>query len=77
MQRETLTEVDLLSVLHRQGFDNPSEVERCVLEPNGTFYIESKKPTSDDSQRAEIREMLRALTAEVQSLKAQLAADRP
>ena len=76
MQRETMTEVDLLSVLHRQGFDDASEVERCVLEPNGTFTVDSIKPTSDDRQRAEIAAMMRALMAEVEGLKAQLAEGR-
>ena len=72
MRRETLTEVDLLSVLHKQGFDDVTDVERCVLEPNGTFYVEATKPTSDDRQRAEIFGALEALTAEVASLKAQI-----
>ncbi len=40
MKKETLTELELLSVLHKQGLDSVSQVERCVLEPNGTFYVE-------------------------------------
>ena len=76
MQQETMTDVDLLSVLHRQGFDDASEVERCVLEPNGTFTVEGMKPTSDDRQRTEITAMLRSLMVEVEGLKAQLAESR-
>ena len=72
LQRETLTELELTDVLHRQGFDDASEVDRCVLEPNGTFYIEGKKPSADDQQRAEMLDVLRSLTAEVKQLKAQL-----
>ena len=76
LRRETLTELELTGVLHRQGFDNAAEVESCVLEPNGTFYVEGVKPSSDDRQRAEILELLNNLTAEVRQLKAQLA-ERP
>lgn len=76
MRRETLTDLELTGVLHRQGFDNASEVEQCVLEPNGTFYVEGKKPSADDRQRAEILELLQSLTAEVQQLKTRLA-ERP
>ncbi len=74
MKKETLTEVELLSVLHKQGLDSFAEVERCVLEPNGTFYIEPIKPNAEDRQRAEIVEAVRALTIEVRELRAKLAA---
>ena len=76
MQRETLTDLELTDVLHRQGFGDPSEVDTCVLEPNGTFYIEGKKPSGDDQQRAEMLQLLRNLSADVQQLKTQLA-ERP
>lgn len=73
MRREGLTDLELTGVLHRQGFDDTSEVEQCVLEPNGTFYIEGKKPSGDDRQRAEMLDLLRSLSTEVQQLKAQMA----
>ncbi len=77
-KREALTELELRSVLHRQGYDDFSEVEKCVLEPNGNFYIEGIKSKSDDAQRAdirnEIREGLAALNREVKELRAELAA---
>jgi hypothetical protein len=46
----------------------------CVLEPNGTFYVEGKKPSSDDAQRVEMLELVRSLSAEVKELKMMLAA---
>jgi uncharacterized membrane protein YcaP (DUF421 family) len=72
MKREALTELELKSVLHKQGLNEFSEVQRCVLEPNGTFYVEAIAPDSDDIARAKILEAVMTLTAEVQSLKAQL-----
>ena len=74
MVRETLTEIELLSVLHKQGLDDFSEVALCVLEPNGNFYVEPVKPTTEEKQSAEILAAVHALTIEVQQLKAQLAA---
>jgi len=41
LDKETLTELELLSVVHKQGLNDFSEVETCVLEPNGTFYVEA------------------------------------
>jgi uncharacterized membrane protein YcaP (DUF421 family) len=72
MKREALTELELKSVLHKQGLDDFSEVEKCVLEPNGTFYVEAMTPSPEDQDRAEILAAVRDLTAEVQSLKVQL-----
>jgi uncharacterized membrane protein YcaP (DUF421 family) len=72
MKKEALTELELKSVLHKQGLNEFAEVEKCVLEPNGTFYVEAMEPNSDDAARARIMEAVLALTAEVQSLKAQL-----
>jgi uncharacterized membrane protein YcaP (DUF421 family) len=73
LKRETLTEMELRSVLHRQGFDRFEEVEKCVLEPNGTFYMEGIKSMSDDAQRAELMKAIVALTLEVKEIRAELA----
>jgi uncharacterized membrane protein YcaP (DUF421 family) len=73
MKKETLTETDLLSVLHKQGVDDVSQVRMCVLEPNGTFYVEPVKPSQDEIQTKAIQGALEALTMEVQQLRAQLA----
>ena len=70
LRREALTEEELLSVLHRQSFDAFEEVRRCVLEPNGTFFIEARKP--DDQQRADLMQAIQLLTADVATLRAEL-----
>src|SRR5580658_5135534 len=44
LAKELLTRADLITVLHRQGFDSLAEVHRCVLEPGGTFYIQRNLP---------------------------------
>lgn len=72
LKLETLTEEELLSVLHKQSFDSFDEVKSCVLEPNGTFYIESKKPSGEDKELAELLNAVRTLSAEVKDLREQL-----
>jgi len=54
LARELLTRAELMTVLHRQGFDRLDEVERCVLEPGGTFHIQRKLPPTEDLQHAEL-----------------------
>jgi len=72
-KKEVLTELELRSVLHKQGYNDFDEVEKCVLEPNGNFYMEGITAKSDDAQRAEMMKALMALTREVKEMRAELA----
>lgn len=69
--RESLTHEELIEVIHRQGFEHLSQVKRCELEPNGTFYIEAFEPSIADSRHAELLEKLDALNREVAALRTQ------
>jgi uncharacterized membrane protein YcaP (DUF421 family) len=54
LAKELLSHSELLTVLHRQGFNGVEEVERCVLEPSGTFAVKRKDPPKDEVQYAEL-----------------------
>jgi uncharacterized membrane protein YcaP (DUF421 family) len=58
LAKELLTRAELITVLHRQGFDGLHEVDRCVLEPGGTFYIQRKMPPEDKMRHQEVMEAL-------------------
>jgi len=70
LERESLTREELLSVIHRQGFDDLHKVHRCELEPNGTFYVEAFEPTLAEKHHEELMARIEALTSEVKALKA-------
>ena len=72
MKKETLTEMELLSVLHKQGLDSVDQVRKCVLEPNGTFYVEGKTPSSEEQNLGELVDLVRQLSADLADLKAEL-----
>ena len=72
MKKETLTEMELLSVLHKQGIDSVDQVRKCVLEPNGTFYVEGKTPSAEEQDLGELVDAVRKLSADVAELKAEL-----
>ena len=74
MKKEALTELELRSVLHKLGYDEFEQVEKCVLEPNGNFYLEGIKSMSDDAQRASLMKAIEALTQEVRDMRAELSA---
>lgn len=69
LKRERLSGEELISVLNKNGFGSASDVEICMLEPNGSFYVKGKSPSPDDLQRTELLEALRQLTAEVHALR--------
>jgi uncharacterized membrane protein YcaP (DUF421 family) len=72
LRRETLTEEELLSVLHKQSFDTFQQVRRCVLEPNGTFFIEGFKPDDEEKELAQLLTAVQKLTADVAGLREEL-----
>jgi uncharacterized membrane protein YcaP (DUF421 family) len=61
LARELLSRAELMTVLHRQGFDALEDVERCVLEPGGTFYVHPKVPPTEEVEHAEVMKQLREL----------------
>src|ERR1700730_3008900 len=61
LAKELLTEAELLTVAHRQGFAQLDDIESCVLEPGGTFFIKGKAPSSEEGFRAEVLTRLEQL----------------
>jgi uncharacterized membrane protein YcaP (DUF421 family) len=76
LARELLTEQELVSVAHRQGFSSLAEVETCVLEPTGTFFIQGKEPPTHERRHSELVDRLGALTIQVEQLRKELQAER-
>jgi uncharacterized membrane protein YcaP (DUF421 family) len=74
LKRQSLTHVDLISILNKNGFNDPADVEVCVLEPNGTFYVEGKKPSADSLDRREMMRALAELSSEVKALRREIEA---
>ena len=75
LERESLTREELLSVVHRQGFENFHAVRKCELEPNGTFYIEAYEPSITDKRHDELLARFDALQREVAALRPQAAGE--
>jgi uncharacterized membrane protein YcaP (DUF421 family) len=73
LKKESLTHVELISILNKNGFNDPSEVEVCVLEPNGTFFVKGRTPSGDQVARTELMSALEGLRTEVIALREQIA----
>ncbi len=72
LAKELLTVSELRTVAHRQGFATLHEIERCVLEPGGTFSIVAKKPREAVRQHEELLERLDLLSRQIEELKGRL-----
>jgi uncharacterized membrane protein YcaP (DUF421 family) len=72
LKKELLSQEDLLTLVHRQGFENFDDVARCVLEPNGAFYIEGRKPSPGEDRQKILLDKIDDLSREVKSLRARL-----
>ncbi len=72
LAKELLTEPELLTAIHRQGFDDFDEVENCTLEAGGGFFIKGRKPDSGDRDQAELLAKLDRLQTSVTELREEL-----
>lgn len=69
LAKELLTRSELMTVLHRQGFARIGDVERCILEPGGGFFIKSKEPPMEDRRHAELMAKIEELSKQVADLR--------
>jgi uncharacterized membrane protein YcaP (DUF421 family) len=69
LAKEMLTESELQTVAHRQGFGSLNEVNHCTLEPGGVFYFEPKEPRPHDRQHAEVMKKLAELGGQIDDLR--------
>lgn len=69
MAKEMLNEIDLTTMAHRQGFGNLDEVESCILEPGGAFFIQGKKPRGPERRHHDLTERIEGLSRQVEELK--------
>ena len=67
--KELLTESELAAVAHKQGFDNIGEIETCVLEPGGNFFIKARTPRTDERQYKEMVKLLHEIRDRVTRLE--------
>ncbi|MDT7540155.1 MAG: hypothetical protein QOE33_59 [Acidobacteriota bacterium] len=69
LAHELLTEAELLTVAHRQGFDSIDEIDTCVIEPGGLFFIKGKTPSSGSRQHQELITRLDELSKQIEELR--------
>lgn len=74
LARELISESELLVVAHRQGFSSLEEIESCVLEPGGVFYIRGKQPPAGERRYSDIIAAINDLGRRLDELRQRLPA---
>ena len=69
MAKELITKSELLAIVHRQGFRKLEDIETCVLDENGTFYVESKAPPEDERRHNLLLEKIEELGKQITELQ--------
>jgi uncharacterized membrane protein YcaP (DUF421 family) len=69
LAKELLTESELLTVAHRQGFASLDEIHHCILEPGGTFYFKAKEPRPHEREHAQVMKRLDEIGNQLDGLR--------
>jgi uncharacterized membrane protein YcaP (DUF421 family) len=69
LKRELITMQQLSAAARKQGFDELSEVQQCVLEPGGTLTFIGKKPDTEDVRHQELLRRFDMVTEELARLR--------
>ncbi|MGI8470326.1 MAG: DUF421 domain-containing protein [Pyrinomonadaceae bacterium] len=69
VRHELLTREDLNTIAHRECLDSADEIEKCVLDPNGSFLVAGNTRTSEDNFRTEVLKRLEDLTHQLKEIK--------
>jgi uncharacterized membrane protein YcaP (DUF421 family) len=69
LKQELLSENELLTAAHHQGFRSLKNVDRAVLERDGAISFFAKEPAPDVTRHEELLKRLDQLSAEIATLK--------
>ena len=70
LQKEAISVLELEAAAHKQGFASLEEIDRAVLDPNGSIAFFGKKPNPEIARHEEIMKRFEHIAAELAALKA-------
>ena len=69
IEKELMTTEDLDTLAHEQGFDNFQDIEKCILDTNGTFLVTGKDEIKDEKFKKDVLQKLEELSLQIAELK--------
>jgi uncharacterized membrane protein YcaP (DUF421 family) len=70
LKKELMTVAELEVAAHKQGFGSLDEIDRAVLDAEGSIAFFGKRPTPDISRHEEILARLDAMSSQLASMRA-------
>lgn len=70
LRRELMTESDLDIIAHENGFDNANEIDKLILDPNGSFLVEGQDEIRDATFKRDILKKIDDLSKQLTELNA-------
>jgi uncharacterized membrane protein YcaP (DUF421 family) len=70
MNKEAISVLELEAAAHKQGFASLDEIDRAILDPNGSIAFFAKKPDPETARHEEIMKQLEQMRAQLAALKA-------
>lgn len=72
LRRELMTRSDLDIIAHENGLDESDEIEKLVLDPNGSFLVDGKDEIRDATFKREVLKKIGDLSKQLNELNAAL-----
>lgn len=72
IRRELMTEEDLNVVANREGYEDVSELDKCVINPNGVVFVEGRTATKDERFKEDVLNRIDLLSRQITELRAAL-----
>lgn len=72
INREMLSREDLDVVAHKEGFESADDLQKCVLDPNGSFLVEGKDDAGDKKFKKDVLRKIEDLSEQIGKLQAAL-----
>jgi uncharacterized membrane protein YcaP (DUF421 family) len=69
LRSELLTKTDLDTLAHEKDFESADNIKKCVIDTNGTFFVEGNDETKDDDFKKEVLEKIDKLTKQLSDLQ--------
>jgi uncharacterized membrane protein YcaP (DUF421 family) len=70
LNKEAISPLELEAAAHKQGFTSLEEIDRAVLDPNGSIAFFAKKPDTGTARHDDLVRRLDTIAAQLAALKA-------
>lgn len=69
LRRELLTNEDLDILAHREGLENSGDIDKCILDPNGSFLVDGKDEVKDGKFKKDVLNKIDKLSKQISDLQ--------